>query len=160
MNTETFAGASIAVRDVREVAKQFQRKNIVVVPVPYGEKAARIPGWTKRTLTDQDMGALDRDFPEGKPMNVGILLGTPSGNLIDVDLDCAEARDLADLLLPDTGWVFGRESARRAHYLYKVDRPVRRSTFEDPTASDGDRSMLLEIRGDGHQTIAPPSILP
>src|SRR5690606_32997876 len=39
--------------------------------------------------------------------NVGIRLGDPSGGLVDVDLDCAEAIALAPTFLPPTA-TFGR----------------------------------------------------
>ncbi len=35
--------------------------------------------------------------------NVGILLGKPSGGLVDIDLDWIEAGDFAEYFLPDTG---------------------------------------------------------
>ena len=41
-------------------------------------------------------------------INVGVLLGEPSGGLIDVDLDCAEAIAIAEQFLPVTRAVFGR----------------------------------------------------
>ena len=42
----------------------------------------------------------DDHFPPQDPRNVGILNGEPSGNALDVDLDCGEARLAAPRLLP------------------------------------------------------------
>ena len=41
------------------------------------------------------------------PGNVGLLLGEPSGGLVDVDLDSAEAMAAADAILPATPGEFG-----------------------------------------------------
>src|SRR5690606_32784070 len=49
--------------------------------------------------------------------NVGVRLGEPSGWLVDVDLDCAEAIALAPMFLPPTA-TFGRLSKPRSHWLY------------------------------------------
>ena len=50
--------------------------------------------------------------------NIGILTGEPSGWLIDIDLDCPEAVAAARLLLPPTGFVYGRPSNPDSHWLY------------------------------------------
>jgi DNA polymerase I-like protein with 3'-5' exonuclease and polymerase domains len=97
---------------------------------------------------------LDAYFPPGEARNVGILNGEPSGNTVDVDLDCPEALHIAPRLLPATGWVFGRGSARRSHWLYRVDRPL--DTAQEKF-TDLDGTVLLELRGTGGLTIYPPS---
>src|SRR5262249_20789517 len=61
------------------------------------------------------------EFFLNEPQNVGVLLGEPSGGLIDIDLDCREAVELAASLLPHTGAVFGRSSKRRSHHVYVAD---------------------------------------
>jgi replicative DNA helicase len=87
------------------------------------------------------------------------LLGEPSGGLVDVDLDCAAAVRLAPVFLPATGAVFGRLSAPASHYLYIADGATT-ARFADPTVSDGERGMLLELRSTGCQTLLPPSTHP
>ena len=54
--------------------------------------------------------------------NIGIQFGDVSNGLCDVDLDCAEARALAPLLLPPTDAVFlRRATAPQSHWLYVSD---------------------------------------
>ena len=87
--------------------------------------------------------------------NLGLLLGPKSG-VMDVDLDCPEANRLADLILPQPFAKFNRGSSDSGHYLYKA-------TSFGPTqrfSGNGPKSTLVELRGDGSQTMIPPSIHP
>jgi len=90
--------------------------------------------------------------------NVGIKLGCRSGGLVDVDLDSAEAVELADIYLLETDAVFGRRAKRRSRRLYISPEAVFEA-FTDPIKGD----RLLELRADGqtggcHQTLVPPSV--
>jgi hypothetical protein len=91
----------------------------------------------------------------GKYANLGVLLGSASAWLTDIDLDCPEAIELAPYYLPST-WVFGRNKKPRSHWLYIV-KDARSYQFKD-----ADNKTLLEIRGEtsegpGAQTVIPPS---
>jgi hypothetical protein len=109
---------------------------------------------------------LDINFPEGKPLNVGVILGGASGGLTDVNLDCTEAAALAKITLPHTEAVFGRVSKPESHFLYYTSLATTygKATlkFTDPIT----RQALLEVRiggGDagcdtGAQTIFPGSV--
>lgn len=118
-----------------------------LVPIPLGEKAPKLPGWPALRLTADD---LPRYF--GAPSNVGVILGAPSGYLVDVDLDTPEAIELAPRFLPST-WVFGRASKLRSHWLY-VCPGVKTERYQHAGET------LLEMRGDGCQTVLPPSTHP
>ncbi len=113
--------------------------------------------WEKLRITEKDIERLFR--PEN---NVGLLVGKPSGGLVDVDLDCSEAVAVATILLPATGMICGRESAPTSHWWFLVDDPPEKSSdgFDDPTINDSDspRCKLLELRSTGGQTIVPPSV--
>ena len=87
--------------------------------------------------------------------NVGILLGETSG-LLDVDLDCAEAVALADIILPRPNAVFGRNAPDSCHYLYRCATSGKRVAFN----AAGSKSCIVELRGDGAQTMIPPSVHP
>tara|TARA_B110000003_G_scaffold247967_1_gene259375 strand:- start:392 stop:2545 length:2154 start_codon:yes stop_codon:yes gene_type:complete len=87
--------------------------------------------------------------------NLGLLLGSIS-NIMDVDLDCSEAKALADLILPKPFAQFDRSTPDSGHFLFK-------GTSFGPTkkfAANGAKSTLVELRGDGSQTMIPPSIHP
>jgi Bifunctional DNA primase/polymerase, N-terminal len=86
--------------------------------------------------------------------NVGIILGEPSGWLVDVDLDCPEAIELADQFLPPTPAITGRPSAPRSHRWYIAVGAV----TEKHSALDG--SMIVELRSTGTQTVVGPSVHP
>ncbi|MCE2885673.1 MAG: bifunctional DNA primase/polymerase, partial [Planctomycetaceae bacterium] len=120
------------------------------VPVPHGSKGPLIPGWQKLRIAGDDA---DRHF--AGDANIGVLLGEPSGWLVDVDLDCEEAREAADRFLPPTACVTGRASSKASHRWY-VAHGARTRQFRDPV----DRSMVVELRSTGAQTIVGPSVHP
>ena len=121
-----------------------------IVPIPIRPKS-KIPCESRWTEPKQGTSDLVARF--GAPdLNIGVLLGKPSGNLVDIDIDCPEGIDLAKSILPDTGWTHGRQSARSSHYCY-IAPGCKTRKFVDPI----DGTMLLEIRSDGCQTVLPPS---
>ena len=87
--------------------------------------------------------------------NLGLLLGSKS-NVMDVDLDCSEAKDLAKLILPKPFAKFDRGTADSGHFLYKTKSfgPTKRF------GANGAKTTLVELRGDGSQTMIPPSVHP
>jgi hypothetical protein len=84
------------------------------IPVRPRSKQPKLSEWQKRRAEHNNALEFAPDD------NVGVVLGTASGGLVDIDLDSDLARQLAPHFLPPTGWVFGRESAPRSHYLYRV----------------------------------------
>jgi len=92
-------------------------------------------------------------FPDN--CNVGIILGEPSGWLVDVDLDCPEAIELADQYLPHTPAITGRPSSLKSHRWYIAANAITEK-HQDP--SNG--SMIVELRSTGGQTVVGPSIHP
>jgi hypothetical protein len=112
-------------------------------------------GWEKSRLGAEELRArLTKDS------NLGLLLGEPSGGIVDVDLDCPEAVVLADTFLPPTECIFGREGNPRTHRLYRAAPcPEKTCRLQDPRRSGG-KATLLELRSSGGQTVIPPSIYP
>jgi Bifunctional DNA primase/polymerase, N-terminal len=95
---------------IHELARLYLSRGWAVIPIPAGTKKPIEPGWQKlRLTTDQ----VDQYFAADN--NIGVLLGEPSGWLIDVDLDHPLAVELAAQFLPATAAVFGRGSKRRSH---------------------------------------------
>lgn len=144
--------------DALDAARSYLARGWAPVPVLHREKGPRLAGWQRLRLTEAD---LTRYF-NGHSQNIGILLGAASNGLVDVDLDCPEAMALADRFLPPTAAAFGRQSKPRAHRLYRASglgpAPHTRR-FQDPLAVP-DAATLVELRGDGAQTIFPPSAHP
>ncbi len=144
---------------VYEAVREYLHRGYAVVPIPHGKKQPIIEGWQKLRLTE---AKLPRHF-NGQPQNVGLLLGKPSGHLVDVDLDCQEARALAHWL-PNTDMVSGRPGSPSSHRFYRAEGIKTKKYTDLPigSAPDGDdsRRMLIELRSTGTQTLVPPSVHP
>jgi len=132
---------------------EYVRRGWSIVPIPRGQKKPVMPGW-------QNFGAMAEDVPRlfGKGENVAVRLGARSGDLVDIDLDCREALELADLYLPAAHAEFGRPSKPRSHRLFIAPGAVFEA-FADPVSGE----MLAELRADGreggaHLSLLPPSI--
>ena len=133
----------------RRAAERYLSRGWSVIPIPYRTKKAIDKGWPQIRLTHE---ALDQHF-NGRPQNIGVLLGEPSGWLIDVDLDHLRAVKLAPQFLPPTPLVFGRPGKPRSHWLYRAAAPLVTEKFSSKSSS-----MIVEVRSTGTQTVFPPSV--
>lgn len=99
-----------------------------------------------------------RKLWEERDLGVGVVTGPKYKGPVDVDIDCAEAQFFAQKFLPRTRAIFGRDSKRHSHYLYKVEADsVPKRAFMDPVLKAG--TCIVELRGDGgHQTVFPGSV--
>ncbi|MGB0704131.1 MAG: hypothetical protein ACPGOW_04840, partial [Paracoccaceae bacterium] len=71
--------------------------------------------------------------------NLGLLLG-PKSDVMDVDVDCRDAKRLAELILPEPFAQFDRGTSDSGHYLF-------RATSLGPTqrfSGSGPKSNLIE----------------
>jgi Bifunctional DNA primase/polymerase, N-terminal/AAA domain len=134
-----------------EAALEYVRRGWSPVPVPRGEKGPRLKEWPNLRLSEADL-------PEhfNGDVNIGLLLGQPSGGLVDIDLDCRQAVLTASIILmPRTAMIHGRGGAPCSHWWY-IARPI-----QGPAQfHDIDGSMLLELRSTGQLTLVPPSLHP
>ena len=147
----------------KDAALDYARRGWAPVPIPHGEKNPNLRGWQNLRIGPAEV---PRQF-NGRPQNIGVVLGEPSGYLVDLDLDALEALAAAAYLAPDTPAVFGRASKPRSHRLY-VAEGVKYAKLLDPTRK-GDDACLLEVRTShvddrgqlhGLQTVFPPSTHP
>src|SRR6516165_5350257 len=141
--------ARVAQTRIREVAREYLRRGWKPIPISARKKYPNNSGWQLNEVT---LDNIDSQFMLGHT-NIGVQFGPVSNGLCDVDLDCAEARELARFFLPETGAVFGRRSSPAAHWLYQSDIwqqvNTAATTFEDPiVAADDDEHgvMLVELR--------------
>jgi hypothetical protein len=134
-----------------QAARKYTLRGWHVIPIDLGSKKPSMKDWQRLRL---EIGELDDHFDE--PKNVGVLLGKPSRHLIDVDLDCSEAIELAEHFLPRTKRIHGRKSKMASHYWYYAKFRKGIEKFNDINGT----ACLLEVRGQGHQTLVPPSIHP
>lgn len=130
-------------------AVRDRSQNVFSVPVPSGAKSPQIRGWQTLRL---DEAELRTEFATAD-LNRGRLLGAASDGLVDCDLDAPEAVALAERFLPPTDEIHGRPGKVRSHYWYVVAE----KTFKSTKYPDETGRMIVELRGDGAQTIVPPS---
>jgi len=143
--------------DVYRAARAYIERGYAPIPVHPREKAPRGEGWQNRRI---DADAVEQAFAPND--NIGLLLGEPSGWLVDVDCDCPYARRLAPQFLPPTPMVSGRQSAPDSHYWYRAEGASTKK-FQDPELTDGgskERMMIVELRSTGGQSVVPPSVHP
>jgi len=140
--------------DVVTAALGYRARGFFCVPIPTGEKGPRISGWQKLRLEAEAL----RDSFTAKTSNVGIVLGKPSGWLVDVDLDCPEAIELAAEYLPATGAITGRTGRERSHWWY-ICEGCETKRYKDSELSNG-AATTVELRSTGLQTVVGPSIHP
>jgi hypothetical protein len=140
-----------------DVVRGYCARGWCVIPIPYKEKRPLLHDWSRVRL---DESALVEFFKDPR-QNIGVLLGTPSGGLVDIDLDVPEAIALADAFLPDTPSRFGRSSKRASHRLYLTSAPLKTRKFQDvEKIGSSETAMLVELRSTGAQTVFPASVHP
>ena len=134
---------------VVDVAISYCRRGWSVIPVPHRSKNPGFNGWERMRLKEDDLPA----HFNGRPQNIGVLLGQPSGGLVDIDLDTPEAIDLATIYLPATSAVFGRKSKPRSHYLYRCTGPIDTKSYKNPVGN----TEIFRLGSTGAQTVFPGS---
>jgi hypothetical protein len=137
-------------------AASLLEKGLSPIPVPFRMKGSRTTGWPSLRLTAQDLPQLFGDAPS----NMGVLLGEPSGWIVDVDIDLPLALELADAHLPPTGMTWGRASRPRSHRLYRLTAPAESRTWELTRDHGDDGATIVELRSTGCQSLAPGSTHP
>jgi hypothetical protein len=139
-------GTARATDSPAEAALEYRARGMWVTPTD--GKAPILDDWPNLRL-DED--GIRRSF--GPDHNVGVILG--ASGLADLDFDDRAAveayRALAPAELVDTAEF---EHAGRPHLI------VRSEGVQTRKFKRADGSMLLELRGEGAQTVFPPSIHP
>nr|WP_283842044.1 phage/plasmid primase, P4 family [Bradyrhizobium sp. KB893862 SZCCT0404] len=139
-------------------ALQYTMRGWNPIPLPLGKKAPIGTDWQHHVIT----GSKVERFFGDKPQNIGVQLGSKSGGLTDVDLDCPEAVAIARAVLPKTSAIFGRSSKRDSHYLYNTAIAESLDQGSLPFKDPETKTMLLEVRigggNKGAQTVFPGSM--
>lgn len=126
------------------------RSGLAVVPLKPRAKNPVIDKWQYNRVKSEDHV---RQLWAGKN-NIGVILGSHSRGLHDLDLDAPEVIPFADILfghLPG----FGREGKPRSHRLVFIKNMKKGKLLYQHGGE-----TFAEVRGDGHQTMFPPSVHP
>lgn len=124
-----------------DIARSYIDRGWNPVPVPFKSKKPSGKRWQLRVI---DHSSVAEHF-NGEQQNVGVLMGTTSGGLTDVDLDCPEAVAIASFILPRTDAIFGRPSARMAHWLYKTNLAAPENKDDDAQDAQADDKAVLKL---------------
>lgn len=145
--------------DLTAAAIAAHERGWTPVPIMPGEKRPGLPSWPHLTYetADEVTQTFKQAHQSGKGGGIGLILGEPSGGLVDVDLDHHTAWSLRDAFLPPTSMVTGRTSIRRSHYWYRVSADLPEAT-KRYTLPSGE--VTVELRTTGGQTVIPPSVHP
>jgi hypothetical protein len=84
-----------------DIALNYARRGWAPIPVPFRAKGPQLKDW--QTLGINRAEQIARYFRD--PTNLGVILGEVSGRLVDIDVDCAEALEIAGQILPKTARV-------------------------------------------------------
>ena len=132
-----------------DAALNYRRRGWFPVRIPRGSKGPVEPGWQFRHYDEAGISAAFAG-----ECNVGLLLG--ASGLVDIDIDCDEAADLAGRYLPRTDAVTGRTGHPRRHYWYRCPEITATKRYKAPRGQ-----KILEVRaGAGVQTVVGPSTHP
>jgi hypothetical protein len=145
--------------NILAIAQHYTRSGWAVVPVGHRQKRPIDAAWQTLRIKEYDLPG----FFNGHPQNIGVLLGDPSGGLVDIDLDCNEVLELAPVFLPGTPLTFGRVSKLRSHWLYRAPGAELERFVQVTHVQDGARKRKLvhticELRSTGGQTVFPGSV--
>lgn len=137
---------------VLDAARWLHERGIVPLPLQYRGKQPLPSDWTRYTTRPEDFC---------KQVNIGVVLGTRSGHLADVDFDWHEAAELGQRLLPQS-WSYGRrgqdKQTRLRHMLYRC-QGAQTLKLQAPPGTGSGKRCIVEIRADGLQSVVPPSVL-
>src|SRR5262245_53290533 len=161
-------------RQVRDAARDYLGRGWKPVRIPWRKKHPTHRDWQREEISENNVA---KHF-NGMWLNIGVQHGPVSHGLLDIDLDCREARALAEYFLPPTDAIFGRKSSPRSHWLYKSDlwKSAKQvmTPYDDPIAPEkkapgehGVRMIEIRIGGvdkkgnvKGALSMFPPSVHP
>lgn len=120
------------------------------IPFQYKNKIPDLDEWKKYQETQATQEEKTKWFNNGRPINIGIVCGKTSGNLVILDFDKPEIipqffpkKDIRE----DT---FSVKTGRGYHIYLRTNTPVKSRKIPG----------LIDVLSDGHLALAPPSTHP
>ncbi|MCA9310024.1 MAG: bifunctional DNA primase/polymerase, partial [Phycisphaerales bacterium] len=92
-------------------ARDYRLQGYAPTPLRAGTKIPRLSKWSEKVIPTEEL----HSYFNGTG-NIGLMLGAPSGWLVDVDLDSPEAVEIAGRYLPPTPAVTGRRCRPGSHW--------------------------------------------
>lgn len=159
--------------ELAATAEALRRQGVQCIPIPIRNDGTRNDGKNPDYLgwrvpaVDEDVAARFnlRNLRSSRPhafrgahsLNMGVLTGAPSGNLVCVDLDDLTAVRAAQHVLPLTPLKFGRPSTGVDHYFYRANIKKKLS-FDHPEPAAADKARIIELLTTGQQVVVPYSL--
>ncbi len=145
--------------NILDTARGYVACSLSVIPVRTdGTKAPKLPGWrayANRLPTDAELSTWFASASAG----IGVPCGPASGNLAVLDFESADVWDEWRSSIPaDTADILDscpivRTPSGGAHVWCRLPDPVPGTVL----ARTSGRETLVEVRGEGHQVVAPGS---
>ncbi len=132
-------------------AKLFRSRGWKPIPIKACKKGPYGKNWQKREFEDAEFDEYG---------NVGVQLGEVSDGLVDIDLDWPMACEVAEITMSFAP-SFGRPGNPKSHRLFRCkESSVKTVKYSIKGRNKAEGAMVLELRGDGCQTVFPGSIHP
>ena len=142
-----------------QVAVQALREGYQPLAIRDGDKRPYGTSWTHtRWTSEEDVREHFDQVSQQGASGIGLLLGEPSGGLLDIDLDHPLTLRLRDYFLPPSAMETGRAGRPRSHRWYMVDDLEYLPSTRRYKMPDG--SVSIELRSTGSQTVIPHTIHP
>jgi P4 family phage/plasmid primase-like protien len=145
---------------VFETAMALARRGYHVVPVIPHTKAASLPDWVHMRLLPGDIP--DYFSPDGA-QGLGVLLGTkvrPEAFLVGIDIDVEDDRLIEAVKLAVPGPMPAKRGSKGITYFVRTQHPMKKKILHRKDPVTGVKIPMIELLGQGQQTVIPPSTHP
>lgn len=136
-------------------AAEYARMGWAAIALKPGTKRPASSAW--QDTKPGELTEVDEDD------NLGVVLGSNSGGLVNVDLDCDEAAAAASSILPATLQAgHGVRAPRALHYYFTVNGTIPKyrkytDSYRKAITKSDRHCTILELRGDSRQNAVAPS---
>ena len=136
---------------LKETVVFYVNQGVNLIPIKFGEKTPLVE-WSRyqtRRITEED---IKNWFSGDIGVNVAVVCGKISGNLVVVDFD--DPRAFKRLLSGIDQETLVVKTARGAHVYFRTDYPINSFKVDIPNLG------RIDVKGEGGYVLAPPSVHP
>ena len=148
MSTQQKTGHYPTALSIREQAKKYRELGFNIIPLKYGQKTPALK-WEEFQHRKLSQTEFETAFAATKLVNIGVVCGTISGNLVSLDFD-----DINNFnrFFPNQTKLQQEapiiQSSRGRHIWLRTTEPVKSFTVPQ---------LCLDVLGEGKLAVAPPS---